>query len=80
MDDEPGAAGLGYGDEAYAIDVDSMFFAPLAGNGESSDTQLLENVIRDGTDGYSDEWLTEGAWTPRHEKRHARLYQVTAFA
>jgi len=72
--------GLGAGTEAYALDVDSIEFAPLSGNGENRDTHLLVDVIRDGSDKYSDEYITEGAWVVRFEPRHARMYDVTSYA
>jgi hypothetical protein len=74
------ASGAGWGSEAYALDIDSIEFAPLVGNGENRDTQLLIDVVKDGADLYRDEYLTEGAWVDRFEKRHARLYGVTAYA
>lgn len=74
------ANGLGWGDEAYALDVDSIEFAPLSGNGENRDTHLLTDVVKDGSDKYADEYLTEGGWVLRHEPRHARIYNVTAYA
>lgn len=71
---------IGWGFEGYALDVDSIEFAPLAGNGENRDTQLLENVLRDGSDKYNDEYLCEGAWITRFEQRHARIFNVTSYA
>jgi len=71
---------LGWADEAYALDVDSIEFAPLSGNGENRDTHLLTDVVKDGSDKYQDEYITEGAWVIRFESRHARMYNVTAFA
>lgn len=79
LDNGP-VGGNGPGHEAYALDVDSIEFAPLAGNGENRDTQLLTDVIRQGQDSYSDEYLTEGAWVIRFEQRHARIYNVAAYA
>lgn len=76
----PTTAAAGWGGEAYALDIDSIEFAPLVGNGENRDTQLLIDVIKDGADLYRDEYLTEGAWVVRFEKRHARLYAVNAYA
>jgi len=73
------ANGLGWGDEAYALDVDSIEFAPLGGNGENRDTHLLTDVVKDGSDKYSDEYITEGAWVIRHEARHARMYNVVTY-
>ena len=72
--------GFGPGTEAYALDVDSIEFAPLSGNGENRDTHLLVDVQRDGSDKYSDEYLTEGGWVVRFEPRHARIYNVSGYA
>lgn len=71
---------LGAGHEAFALDVDSIEFAPLSGNGENRDTQLLTDVVKDGSDVYADEYICEGAWVVRHEARHARLYNCSAFS
>lgn len=80
LENAPVNSATGFGDEAYAIDVESVFFVPLSGNGENRDTHLLTDVIRTGVDGYTDEWLTEAAWGFRFEKRHSRLFNVTAYA
>lgn len=80
LQNAPTTAAAGWGGEAYALDIDSIEFAPLVGNGENRDTQLLIDVIKDGADLYRDEYLTEGAWVVRFEKRHARLYAVTAYS
>ena len=72
------SSGVGWGAEAYALDIDSIEFAPLVGNGENRDTQLLIDVVKDGADLYRDEYLTEAAWVIRFEKRHARLYGAQA--
>ena len=76
----PTTAAAGWGGEAYALDIDSIEFAPLVGNGENRDTQLLIDVVKTGIDQYSDEYLTEGSWVVRFEKRHARLFGVAAYA
>ena len=76
----PTTAAAGWGGEAYALDIDSIEFAPLVGNGENRDTQLLIDVVKTGIDQYSDEYLTEGGWVVRFEKRHARLYGCAGYA
>jgi hypothetical protein len=73
-------SGFGLGDEALALDVDSIEFAPLSGNGENRDTHLLTDVVKDGSDKYADEYICEGAWVVRFEQRHARLYNCVAYA
>lgn len=80
LEASPNGSGNFASDEAYALDVDSIEFAPLSGNGENRDTHLLTDVVKDGSDKYSDEYICEGAWVIRFEKRHARMYGVTAFA
>jgi len=40
---------------------------------------LLIDVVKDGADLYRDEYLTEGAWVIRFEKRHARIYNVVTY-
>lgn len=72
--------GFGFGSEAYALDIESIYFCPLAANGENRDTSLLTDVVKDGSDNYQDEYLTEGAWAHKFESRHARIYNVTAYA
>jgi len=79
LQNAPTGSGQGWGDEAYALDIDSIEFAPLVGNGENRDTQLLIDVVKDGADLYRDEYLTEGAWVIRFEKRHARIYNVVTY-
>ena len=79
LQNAPSGSGVGWGAEAYALDIDSVEFAPLVGNGENRDTQLLVDVIRDGADLYRDEYLTEAGWVIRFEKRHARIYGVTSY-
>lgn len=76
LQNAPSGSGAGWGGEAYALDMDSIEFCPLAGNGENRDTQLLIDVVKDGADLYRDEWLCEGAWIIRFEKRHARIYGI----
>jgi hypothetical protein len=76
----PSGSGVGWGAEGYALDIDSIEFAPLVGNGENRDTQLLIDVIKDGADQYRDEYLTEAAWVVRLEKRHARIYGIQQYA
>ena len=79
LQNAPSGSGVGWGAECYALDIDSIEFAPLVGNGENRDTQLLVDVIKDGADLYRDEYLTEAAWVVRFEKRHARMYGVQAY-
>jgi len=79
LQNAPSGSGVGWGAEGYALDIDSLEFAPLVGNGENRDTQLLVDVIKDGADQYRDEYLTEAAWVIRLEKRHARIYGIQTY-
>jgi hypothetical protein len=80
LQNAPTTAAAGWGGEAYALDIDSIEFAALSGNGENRDTQLLVDVVKDGADLYKDEYLTEAAWVVRFEKRHARLYGCVTYS
>jgi hypothetical protein len=79
LQDSPNS-GTGAGDEAYAVHIPSVAYHPLSANGVNRDTHLIENVQTPGDDLIKSEWLNEGCWSIRHEKRHGRLYYVTAYA
>lgn len=70
----------GFADEAYSIDLPSIRYRYLNGNGISRDTKLFQNVIQDGTDGKKDEYKTQAGWEIRHERKHARMFDVNAYA
>ncbi len=57
-----GTNSQGFQGDCYALDLASIEFAPLNGNGINRDTHLLENVVLTGADLFQDEWLTEGAY------------------
>lgn len=78
---EAGVSGLnGFDDEAYSIDLASICIRYLAGNGASRDTKLYSNRVVDGTDGQKDEYLSQVGWEIRHEKKHSRIFNATAYA
>jgi hypothetical protein len=78
---ENGIAGQnGMAGVAYAIDPKEMSYFYLKGHGESRDTHIVEDVIKDGRDAYVDEILTEGGFKFKQEKRHAKLYNITDYA
>jgi hypothetical protein len=68
-----------FGSEAYAIDLPSVRYRFLAGNGNSRDTKLFENVKQDGIDRTIDEYLTQAGWEVRFDKKHALLYNMTSY-
>ena len=78
---EAGIAGAaGFDDELYLIDLPSVTFRYLAGNGKNLNTKLYENVVQDGSARTVDEYRSMVGWQVRHERKHARGYNATAFA
>lgn len=78
---ENGVSGQnGFGHMAVSVDVDECFYYYLSENGENRDTRLLEDVTKDGTDAYVDEYLTEGGFCFKFEKKHALLYDVVDYS
>lgn len=78
---ENGIAGAnGFGDEAYAVDMPSVQFRYLNGNGKSRDTKLYSDVKKDGVDGVKSEVKSQVGWQFRHERRHSRLIDVLAYS
>lgn len=69
----------GFGGMAFAIDMDQIFYRYLSGNGESRDTKVLMDVVKDGTDGKRDEIITEAGFMIMQEKRHGMLYNITDY-
>lgn len=77
---EAGIAGAaGFNDELYLIDLPSVTFRYLAGNGKNLNTKLYENIVADGNAKTVDEYRSQVGWQVRHEKKHARIYNSTAF-
>lgn len=76
------SGGNNFSDEAYAIDLPSVEMRYLSGGGDNliGDTKLYENVVQDGSTVRSDEYRTQAGWGIRHEKKHGRLYDVSAYA
>lgn len=79
---EAGISGKnGYEDEAYAIDLPSVELYFLNGGAKKiGDTKLFQNVQQDGTTTQVDEYISQMGWAFRHEKRHGRIHDVTAYA
>jgi hypothetical protein len=76
-----GIAGkAGFQDEAYAIDLPSVKYRYLAGNGNSQDTKLYENVKQDGKARRVDEYYTQAGSEVRFSKKHARLHNATSYS
>ena len=78
---EAGIAGAsGFNDELYLIDLPSVVFRYLNGNGKSMNTRLYEDIVKAGNDSTIDEFKSIVGWQVKFEKKHARIYNVTAFA
>lgn len=84
-----GTADIGYpagtpnfASHAYSIDLPSVAWRYLQGGGDNliGDTKLYENVLPDGSTTRTDEYRTQGGWEIRHEKKHAFLYDVSAYS
>lgn len=69
-----------FSDEAYAIDLPSVRYRYLAGNGNSQDTKLFENVKQDGIARQVDEYYSQVGSEIRFSKKHARLFNVTSYS
>lgn len=79
---EAGISGKnGYEDEAYAIDLPSVELYYLNGGAKKiGDTKLFQDVQQDGSTTQVDEYRSQMGWAFRHEKRHGRIHDVTAYA
>ena len=78
---EDGVSGQnGFAGWAFSVDIeDNCEYIYLQGNGESRDTKMMENVVLDGRDGYVDVALSECGMIFKHEKKHAKLFNVTDY-
>lgn len=76
------SGGNSFASHAYSIDLPSVAYRYLQGGGDNliGDTKLYENVLPDGSTTRTDEYRTQGGWEIRHEKKHAWLNDVTAYA
>jgi hypothetical protein len=62
-----------WADHAVAIDLSNVAYRPLAGNGESRDTQIITNVQNNDIDGRKDMILTESGLEISLPETHAVL-------
>jgi hypothetical protein len=71
-----------FSSHAYSIDLPSVAWRYLQGGGDNliGDTKLFENVVPDGSTTRVDEYRTQGGWEIRHERKHAWLFDVSAYA
>lgn len=78
----PGGNTNNFSSHAYSIDLPSMAWRYLQGGGDNliGDTKLFENVKPDGSTVRTDEYRTQGGWEMRHERKHAWLFDVSAYS
>ena len=76
------SGGNSFANHAYSIDLPSIAWRYLQGGGDNliGDTKLYENVLPDGSTTRTDEYRTQGGWEIRHEKKHAWLFDVSAYS
>lgn len=74
------SGGNGFSGIAYSIDLDDSGYIYLNENGQNRDTRIKQDVVKDGRDGVIDEILTEGGFWFRHEKKFAKLFNVSDYS
>jgi hypothetical protein len=70
----------GNADEAIGIDLPSIEYAPLVENGINNDTQLILDYDKTNPKVIKDLVFTQAGWRIWHQARHARLFDVGAYA
>lgn len=80
MLENPTSTATGFGGLAFALDLDQIEYLYLSGNGESRDTQLQQDVVKDGSDRKVDQIIGEIGFAVKNEKYHGKLYNVTGYA
>ena len=68
------------GDEAIGVDLASVEYCPLVNNGQNLDTKIFQDYDPTNPKLIKDLVFTQAGWRIRHEARHARLYDVSAYA
>lgn len=74
--------GNSFAGHAYSIDLPSVAMRYLQGGGDNliGDTKLYENILPDGSTQRTDEYRSQLGWEIRHERKHAFLFDVSAYA
>lgn len=74
--------GNSFASHAYSIDLPSVAMRYLQGGGDNliGDTKLYENVLPDGSTQRTDEYRSQLGWEIRHEKKHAWIFDLSAYA
>ena len=75
-------AGNNFATHAYSIDLPSVAIRYLQGGGDNliGDTKLYENILPDGSTTRTDEYRSQLGWEIRHERKHAWLFDLSAYA
>lgn len=74
--------GNSFASHAYSIDLPSIAMRYLQGGGDNliGDTKLFENVLPDGSTTRTDEYRSQLGWEIRHERKHAWVYDLSAYS
>ena len=74
--------GNSFSNHAYSIDLPSVAIRYLQGGGDNliGDTKLYENVLPDGSTTRTDEYRSQLGWEIRHEKKHAWIFDLSAYS
>lgn len=74
--------GNSFASHAYSVDLPSVAMRYLQGGGDNliGDTKLFENVLPDGSTTRTDEYRSQLGWEFRHERKHAWLYDLSAYS
>lgn len=76
------STGFNFASHAYSIDLPSVAIRYLQGGGDNliGDTKLYENILPDGSTTRTDEYRSQLGWEIRHERKHAWLFDLSAYA
>ena len=74
--------GNSFATHAYSIDLPSVAIRYLQGGGDNliGDTKLYENILPDGSTTRTDEYRSQIGWEIRHERKHAWLFDLSAYS
>jgi hypothetical protein len=74
--------GNSFSNHAYSIDLPSVAIRYLQGGGDNliGDTKLYENILPDGSTTRTDEYRSQMGWEIRHERKHAWIFDLSAYA
>lgn len=73
--------GNSFATHAYSIDLPSVAIRYLNGGGDNliGDTKLYENILPDGSTTRTDEYRSQLGWEIRHERKHAWIFDLSAY-